>query len=86
MAGVVIQSNVKIGENTLINTGALIDHHTTIGKNCHIAPGTNICGNVKLVGCVFIGVDHHLKEKKLVTIESSLLEVSRNKMIDNKKF
>ena len=66
MAGVVIQSNVKVGENTLINTGALIDHHTTIGKNCHIAPGTNICGNVKIGNNVFIGVGSSILQGKKI--------------------
>ena len=71
MAGVVIQSNVKIGENTLINTGALIITIQQLEKTA-IAPGTNICGNVKIGNNVFIGVGSSiLQGKKLVTIESS---------------
>ena len=46
MAGAVIQPNVSIGENTLINTSASIDHDCQIGAHVHIAPGTVLSGNV----------------------------------------
>ena len=41
-----IQPNVSIGENTLINTSASIDHDCQIGAHVHIAPGTVLSGNV----------------------------------------
>lgn len=49
MAGVIIQPGVVIGENTIINTKASIDHDCTIHSHAHISPGVTICGGV-LVG------------------------------------
>ena len=55
MAGVVIQPTVKIGKDTIINTGALIDHDCTIASDCHIAPGVTLCGGVDIKSNVYIG-------------------------------
>ena len=46
MAGVVIQPNVRIGDNTLLNTACSIDHDCEIGSNNHIAPGARLSGGV----------------------------------------
>ena len=43
MAGVIVQSGTKLGNNVLLNTRASIDHDCHIGDHSHIAPG-----------CVFI--------------------------------
>lgn len=55
MAGVIIQPFVKIGSNTIINTGASIDHECSIGENVHIAPGTILSGNVHIESNCHIG-------------------------------
>lgn len=55
MAGVVIQPNVVIGDSTIINTGATIDHDSSIGAFCHISPGVTISGNVNIKDNVYIG-------------------------------
>ena len=55
MAGSVIQPGPTILENSIINTGALIDHECIIGKDVHIAPGAILCGNVKIGNRAFIG-------------------------------
>ena len=36
----------KIGANTIINTGASLDHDCVIGAHCHIAPWAVLCGGV----------------------------------------
>jgi len=54
MAGVTVQPGSKIGLDTIINTGSLIDHDTIIGDCCHIAPG------VTLSGCVSVGNSVHI--------------------------
>ena len=46
MAGVIINPGVRMGNWTLINTGAQIDHDCVIGDGVEIAPGVTICGNV----------------------------------------
>lgn len=44
-----------VGESSIINTGAIVEHDVTIGKHCHIAPGATICGNVSVGNNVHIG-------------------------------
>lgn len=49
MAGVVINSDVKIGKHCIINTSASIDHDCVIEDFSHISP------NASLAGSVFVG-------------------------------
>ena len=44
MAGSVVQTNTFLGENTIVNTGAVVDHDCNIGKHVHICPGAIISG------------------------------------------
>jgi len=55
MSGAIIQTNSKIGLDTIINTGSLIDHDCIIGSNCHIAPGVSLSGNVTVGNGAHIG-------------------------------
>jgi len=48
MAGAVINSDSRIGKNVIINTQASVDHDCTISDGVHIAPGTTLCGTVKI--------------------------------------
>lgn len=45
----------NVGENSIVNTGAIVEHDVIIGKHCHIAPGATICGNVTLGNNVHLG-------------------------------
>lgn len=45
----------QVGANTIINTGAIVEHDVKIGENCHIAPGAVICGDVCIGNNVHIG-------------------------------
>lgn len=54
LAGAVINTEVKIADNTIINTKTSIDHGCNIGKHCHIAPGCT------LSGCVTVGNRTHI--------------------------
>jgi len=45
----------RAGANTIINTGAIVEHDVRIGENCHIAPGAVICGDVCIGNNVHIG-------------------------------
>lgn len=56
MAGVVIQPNVIVGNNTMINTRASIDHDCQIGESVHIAPGAILSGGIVLGHRSHIGV------------------------------
>jgi len=46
MAGSVLQPGVRIGVDSIINTGVLIDHDCSIAENCHLAPGVVCSGSV----------------------------------------
>lgn len=48
MAGVVIQAGSQIGANTLINSGAIVDHDCQIGNHVHISPGVTLSGGVSV--------------------------------------
>ncbi|PZP86119.1 MAG: hypothetical protein DI582_03720 [Azospirillum brasilense] len=44
MPGAVVQSGAMIGENSIINTRASVDHDVVIYPHAHIAPGAILCG------------------------------------------
>ncbi len=52
----VVIAGVHIGEFTIINTGATVDHDCTLGNYVHIAPGVNLCGFVEVGDRTLIGV------------------------------
>ena len=54
LAGVIVNTEAEIGENSIINTKASVDHGCKIGSHCHIAPGCI------LSGCVAIGNGTHI--------------------------
>lgn len=55
MAGAVLQPGVQIGANTIINSKVSVDHDTTVGRHCHIAPGAVICGGVEIADECLVG-------------------------------
>lgn len=55
MAGVIIQPGCEIGENSIINTRASLDHDCKIGRDVHVAPGATLCGSVTVEDGAFIG-------------------------------
>lgn len=55
MPGVIINL-AQIGENSIINTGAIIDHDSVIGNNCFIGPGVIMGGFCNVGDNCFIGL------------------------------
>ena len=55
MAGAILQSGVTIGENSVVNTRASIDHHCLIESGVFISPGVVLCGGVSVEEGAFIG-------------------------------
>lgn len=55
MAGSIIQVDSFVGENTIINTKASLDHDAHIGSFCHIAPGVTLSGNVTIGNYCHVG-------------------------------
>ncbi len=54
-AGATIQPGASIGEFSIINTHASVDHDCSIGNYCHVAPGATLCGSVTVGDGTYIG-------------------------------
>jgi sugar O-acyltransferase (sialic acid O-acetyltransferase NeuD family) len=52
---VVLQAEVRLGDNSSIHIGTLVGHETTIGNSTFIAHGCSIAGKVSIGDGVFIG-------------------------------
>lgn len=55
MAGAVVQARTLLSEGVIVNTLASVDHDSTIGAFCHIAPHACICGGVVMGQGVHVG-------------------------------
>lgn len=55
MAGSIVQPGCSVGENSVVNTRASIDHDCRIAGNVHVAPGATLCGSVCVGAGAFIG-------------------------------
>lgn len=55
MAGAVINIGTCIGDDSIINTKASVDHDCNIGRHVHIAPGCTLCGGVSVGDGTMIG-------------------------------
>lgn len=80
MAGVVVNSDTKIGENVIINTKASVDHDCQIDDGVHIAPGATICGEVNVGTGTFVGagavIIHCCSVGKVVMIGSGSVVIA----------
>jgi acetyltransferase-like isoleucine patch superfamily enzyme len=52
---VVLQAEVRIGDNSSIHMGTLVGHETTIGSSTFLAHGCSISGKVGIGDGVFMG-------------------------------
>ena len=55
MAGVVLQSGVAIGKDTVVNTASTIDHDCVIGDSVWLSPSVTLCGSVNVSTKSYIG-------------------------------
>lgn len=55
LSGVILQAGTVIGDHSIINTGAIVEHDSVIGMYCFMAPGSLVCGSVKVEDDVYIG-------------------------------
>jgi len=58
-----ISSQVTIGDNNIINTGAIIEHETLLGNHNHIAVGATICGRSIIGNRCLIGAGAVVTDK-----------------------
>jgi len=57
-----IGPEAEVGENTIVNTSAVIEHETRIGKHCHLAPGAIISGRCSIGDLVSVGAGAVVRE------------------------
>ncbi len=50
-----ISEEVHIGDQTIINTNATVDHETWLGEGVHVMPGATLAGCCKIHHCSSIG-------------------------------
>jgi len=53
---VVLQANVRIGNNTAVNANSIVSHETQLGNSVFLAPGCHLAGCITVEDGVFIGV------------------------------
>jgi sugar O-acyltransferase (sialic acid O-acetyltransferase NeuD family) len=68
-AGVVITTNVSVGNHVLVNLNATIGHDSVVGSFTAIMPGVNISGNVSIGESVLLGAGSNVRNG--VVIEDS---------------
>jgi sugar O-acyltransferase (sialic acid O-acetyltransferase NeuD family) len=57
LAGAIIGPGAEIGDYTIINSGANVDHDCFIGRACHLAPNAALAGEVVVEDHVFVGLN-----------------------------
>jgi sugar O-acyltransferase (sialic acid O-acetyltransferase NeuD family) len=62
-AGVIITSNVKIGNHVHLNLNTTIGHDVVLGDFVTTAPSVNISGNVTVGNAVYLGTASCVREK-----------------------
>lgn len=55
MAMAVVHTGSDIGENALINTGAIVEHDCAVGAHAAISPGAVLCGGASVGVGAFVG-------------------------------
>jgi UDP-perosamine 4-acetyltransferase len=55
MPGAVLNACSVIGDGSIVNTGATVDHDCRLGPCVHVAPGTNLAGCVTIGEGAFLG-------------------------------
>lgn len=48
MAGAIVQTGCRIGDNAILNTRAAVDHDCVLGDHVHVSPGATLCGQVRV--------------------------------------
>jgi sugar O-acyltransferase (sialic acid O-acetyltransferase NeuD family) len=48
---------VTLGPQTIVNTGAVLDHESVLGAGVHVMPGAALAGLVRVADCASIGTN-----------------------------
>ena len=63
ISGSIINTNTKIGNHCLINTGSIIEHDNILSDFSSTGPGVKTGGNVKIGTGSFIGIGTSIIQK-----------------------
>ena len=55
-AGAIINTGSHIGAAAIINTAATVDHHSSVGRFAHVAPGVHMGGEVRVGEGALVGI------------------------------
>jgi sugar O-acyltransferase (sialic acid O-acetyltransferase NeuD family) len=53
-AGAIIETDSRIGNYCILNTGSQIDHDTDLADGVEIGPGAVLCGEIKIESCAWV--------------------------------
>jgi sugar O-acyltransferase (sialic acid O-acetyltransferase NeuD family) len=56
LAGAIINPQTTLGANSIVNTGAVLEHDCIISEHVHLAPGVRIAGNVTIGQGTHVGI------------------------------
>lgn len=62
LAGSILSAGCSVGINTIVNTGAQIDHDSEIGNHSQISPMAVICGKASVSNYCFVGASSTIIE------------------------
>jgi acetyltransferase EpsM len=54
LAGAIVNPGTHVGEHTIINTGAVVEHDSYLGGFVHIGPGAVLAGGVRILEGAFV--------------------------------
>jgi len=66
LAGVVVNTGSRIGDNVILNTGCTVDHECVVKSHSHICPGAHLGGTVSIGEGAFIGIGSTIIQNKNV--------------------
>lgn len=79
--GAIICTCARIGDNSIINSGAIVEHEDIIGKNVHVGPGVKLAGRVKIGDNSFVGIGAIVKD--YITIGKNVIIGAGSVVIDD---
>ncbi len=68
---VCINAQARIGKGVIINTAAIVEHECVVEDFTHIAPGSVLCGNVRIGNHTFVGANTVIRNN--LSIDSSII-------------
>lgn len=55
LVGAILNTGSQVGQNSIINSAAVVEHHVRVGAHSHVAPNATLCGEASIGDSVMIG-------------------------------